>query len=521
MRGKNLAAAAKFGAFDPALSEKIAGTDPTIKRRPSSIIYPATMTTTFSSPSVARLAVNVSSLAAMIIVAATSPSAAAFQIIHQPPTALRRSRPITSLFEIKPTATTLQQQYSSIIDVTENAPRGDTGTLTEWAVSYGVQISDCFELVGNNSYDVNGDDIYSISNQYVGIETPILCVPSDLILTGQKARQELGAETYGAENTLPLSDHQPFYVFLKILKEYELGDKSPWYYWMNSLPRYFCNGASMTDFCFGCLPPYAAGLALSEKSRMKQFVQALDNVSFLSLESKRDVDLTTWAYNVVFTRSMENEWGDTTLVPIVDYFNHGAEANVYITYDVDGNGYAYTARDIAPAEPLLFTYGDSTNPSYLLARYGFLDESAPATFCKYVIDNPTFEMFNLGYPNKMIFYNDGGISNEVWDVLLYELLSKVSPEEQQAFYQAHMMGDDSIKASYHDQYFGQTFQLIQNHVNFILNELDELGIGLEIQMAQGQDAQLHPRLPLIMRHNEFVKRTFEDVQKLLDNMMFV
>lgn len=400
------------------------------------------------------------------------------------------------------------------IDITENASR-DTTTLTEWAINYGTQISDSFEL-NSSSNDVN--NVYAMSNQNLGTETPILSVPSDLILTGQKARQELGTETNGAEQSLMLSDHQQFYLFLKILKEYELGEQSPWYYYLNSLPRYYSNGASMTDFCFGCLPPYAAGLALAEKKRLKQFVEALNNnVSFLSMESKSNEELTQWAYNVVYTRCVENPGGDMVIVPMADYLNHGAEPNVYITYDEVGNSYVYTARDIQAGEPLVLSYGDSTNPSNLMARYGFLDDSSPATFCKYVIDNPTYEMFTLGYPSSMLFCNDGGISNEVWDVLLYELL-KVSPDEQQSFYQAHTSGDEGIKASYHEQYFAQTYQAIQSHVTYILNEINELGIGIETQMAQGQDAQRHPRLPLIMGHNEFVKMTFDNVQKNLDNM---
>ena len=446
-------------------------------------------------------------------------SSSAFQI-HFLPTAIK-------------TPPRRHQQYP--IDVSENAPR-DTITLTDWAVNYGIQLSDAFQLTSSSSAAAqegnDDDDVYTITNQNIPPETPILSIPTDLILTGSKARQELGSDEtlYGAEQSLSLSDHQAFYLFLKVLKEYEQStdyyqsSSSPWYYWLNSLPRYYSNGASMTDFCFGCLPPYAAGLALAEKTRYKQFVAALDTISFLSFDTKSNEDLTKWAYNVVFTRSMDLPGGDCGLVPMVDYLNHGAEPNVYITYDDEGNCYVYSTREVMAGEPLVFSYGDSTNPSNLLARYGFLDESSPATFCKYVIDNPTLEMFHLGYPNSMLFYNDGSISNEVWDVLLYELLLKVSlPDEQQQFYQAHMTGDDddegtTIKASYHEQYFAQTFQSIQSHVNYILNELDELGMGLETQIAQGQDATRHPRLPLIMRHNEFVKCTFDNVQQNLDNM---
>lgn len=273
----------------------------------------------------------------------------------------------------------------------------------------------------------------------------------------------------------------------------------------------------MTDFCFGCLPPYAAGLALAEKKRYKQYVEALTNIPFLSDQSKQTEDVTKWAFNVVFTRCMDLPGGDLAIVPMADYLNHDAEPNVDISYDNEGNCYVYSMRDVAAGEPLVFSYGDSTNPSNLLARYGFLDESSAATFCKYVIENPTFEMFNLGYPSSMYFYNDGSISNEVWDVLLYELL-KVSPEEQQYFYQAHMSGDEGTKASYHDQYFAQTYRSLTSHVDYILNELEELGIGLETQIAQGQDKKRHPRLPLIMRHNEFVKATFDNVRQNLDNM---
>jgi len=274
----------------------------------------------------------------------------------------------------------------------------------------------------------------------------------------------------------------------------------------------------MTDFCFGCLPPYAAGLALAEKNRYKQYVEALGSISFLSEECKQSEEVTKWAFNVVFTRYMELPGGDLALVPMADYLNHnGAEPNVDISYDDEGNCYVYSTREVGAGEPLVFSYGDSTNPSNLLARYGFLDESSAATFCKYVIENPTFEMFNLGYPNSMYFYNDGSISNEVWDVLLYELL-KVSPEEQQYFYQAHVSGDEGTKASYHDQYFAQTYKSISSHVDYILNELEELGIGLETQIRNGQDKRRHPRLPLIMRHNEFVKGTFDNVRQNLDNM---
>ena len=57
----------------------------------------------------------------------------------------------------------------------------------------------------------------------------------------------------GLEDKLPL-----FRVFFKILSEFQAGENSPWYSWLNSLPRIYNTGASMTYACFDCLPPYAA-----------------------------------------------------------------------------------------------------------------------------------------------------------------------------------------------------------------------------------------------------------------------
>ncbi|KAL7480410.1 hypothetical protein ACHAW6_006100 [Cyclotella cf. meneghiniana] len=400
------------------------------------------------------------------------------------------------------------------IDIAETAPR-DISSFREWATNYGIQTADCFELAG----DVV--DVYATTNRDVAAESAVLYVPKELMLAASTAMQELGAEANGAEQSIDPSDHAAFYLFLKVLTEYELGDQSPWCGWLNSLPRYYSNGASMTDFCFGCLPPYAAGLALSEKTRLRRFAQALGNVPFIQFETKSNEDLARWAYNVVFTRYMELPNGDLCLVPMADFFNHGgANANAYITFDEEGNCYAYTSCDVPAGQALEICYGDPTNPSSLLARYGFLDESSPATFCKYIINNPSFEVYNLGYPSRMLFYNDGSISQEVWDVILYEELAKVSPKEQEIFHQAHINGDEATKQAYHDQYMGRTMGSLQSHVNYLINELDELEIGLLTQIDQGRDANRHPRLPLLMRHNEFVKRTLENVEQNLGNMMF-
>jgi len=408
-------------------------------------------------------------------------------------------------------------------EISETAPR-DVESTRGWAEGFGMQT--------DIKMDEMGLDYFAVTNQDLPADSPILYVPQDFILTGSKAREELFAEQ--AEQML-LNNNilmekeddsgrmlSKFYLFCKILREYELGDQSPWYPWLDALPRYFCNGASLTTFCFECLPPYAAQLCLEEKFRLNQFVAALREVSTLGADTKTNVDLTQWAFAVVHTRFQEMPNGDLSLVPMADFFNHGGydDINVYVTYDEEGNAYAYSTRDIPAGQPLRISYGDSTNPSKLLAQYGFLDDSSFATYCKYIIDTPSEEVKTMGYPQQMLFYNDGNISPAVWDVLLYQNLGKARlNEEQQAFYQAYMAGDEATKQNYHQQYFSQTVAELKTHVDYLVNTLDELEIGIETQITRGQDAKRHPRLPLLMKHNEYVKTIFELVQQNLDNMI--
>jgi len=43
-------------------------------------------------------------------------------------------------------------------------------------------------------------------------------------------------------------------------------------------------------------------------------------------------------------------------------------------------------------------------------------------------------------------------------------------------------------------------------------------IGIETQRKHGSHAHKHPRLPLLMRHNQYVKTILERVQENLDSM---
>lgn len=106
-----------------------------------------------------------------------------------------------------------------------------------------------------------------------------------------------------------------------------------------------------------------------------------------------------------------------------------------------------------------------------------------------------------------------------WDVLTYIELGKVSGEDrggQDSFYAAYATGDVSTMRWHRESCLPLTLSALREHVDTLLNQLEELGLGLEIQRGQGLDANLHPRLKLIMRHNEFVRNTLEVVRRTLE-----
>lgn len=305
-----------------------------------------------------------------------------------------------------------------------------------------------------------------------------------------------------------------FYLFLKVLVEYERGQDSPWYTWLNSLPRVFNSGAAMTPSCYDCLPPLAAKMSMEERVKHINCRQALKSVDFLTEETKKNDELTKWVYNVVETRSLD-VGGEKIIIPMADMFNHGSEAHeVEISYDEEGGCVVYTNVDVPAGSPLRLSYGDYylTNPSATFAKYGFIDETCPSTFCKMMDIIPSTELRDIGLSySRMLFYKDTGeVSEEVYDVLLYQILSN-NQQARTEFYNACVNGDTATKSAYHQQYLGETMSKLKKHVDDFLASLDELSMK-----AAGKDLSQHPRLPLIVAHNDFVRQTFLRVKEQID-----
>mmetsp|Transcript_11860 Transcript_11860/g.28384 ORF Transcript_11860/g.28384 Transcript_11860/m.28384 type:complete len:438 (-) Transcript_11860:138-1451(-) len=396
------------------------------------------------------------------------------------------------------------------VNIEEMAER-DVFSMEEWAYNCGVQTTDGFELTSEDGYD------YSVrTNSDVPAGSPVCCVPSQMVLSSMQAWQDLGdnalleAEQQVIEAKL---DHMLplFRLFVKILIEYEKGPESPWFLWLNSLPRLYNTGASMTYACFDCLPPYAAGLALQERVHSVNFQKAAKFLP-LSEDTTTDREMLKWAYNVAVTRSIE--WnGERLIAPMADMFNHGTNPEAYVTYDNDGNCMVYSAKDVMAGSPVRISLGDPTNPSPLFATYGFLDETCPASFCKLM--HMEDEMKELGYDySNLLFYKDTGeISMETYDVVLYSILLKNDPSLAQTFYQAVTSGDEATKSQYHEQYFAYTKEELQKHVDGMLRKLDGWS-----SKAQSYDPMTHPRVTIILQHNEFVQQSFMKVKQNLDSM---
>ena len=223
--------------------------------------------------------------------------------------------------------TTLSSTAFNTISIDESTVR-DIGSMDEWATACGVQRAGGFQLAVTNGPQQEQDgepmDVGVITTENLPKGSPVLLVPTDMILSGRRVREEEFGPIPVAEEVLHStneSDQLPqWYLMVKVLTEYQRGVDSPWYPWLNSLPRFFSNGASMTHLCCSeCLPPLVGMLAIRERTRFSRFFRALRDVEFLDDSIKQNRKLAKWAFAVVYTRLVEDATtGDVKVVPMAD-----------------------------------------------------------------------------------------------------------------------------------------------------------------------------------------------------------
>jgi len=414
--------------------------------------------------------------------------------------------------------TQLNQYASAVsgaINLADEYAQRDVYSMEEFATQYGMQKAPGVEL-----YSDDGSDYQLITQQPIGAGQTVLYVPSDIVLSSDKAYQEFGGEIQQAEQVLVQIDQGTsarlplFRLMVKILAEYDQGENSAFFPWLNSLPRVYYNGVSMTNDCFSCLPPYAGWLTSTEKANYDSFVQALRG-GYVQLQSVNDDRVTQWAYNVALTRFQE-VWSPQRaklIAPMADMLNHSAEPNCEITFDDYGNCEVTAMYDIPAGMPLTISYGDPTNPTPIFAQYGFLPADCTTLFCKAMHLEPYIKELGIDFKDLLIQVESGEIAPKVWDLFLYEILANNDPGAAEQYYVAMKTGDEGTRQQYQDQYFQYTLDSMKQHVYGILADVDNL-----TAKAQSFDLSTHPRVPVIVAHNNLVRDTFTMTAALLEQM---
>mmetsp|Transcript_15151 Transcript_15151/g.24456 ORF Transcript_15151/g.24456 Transcript_15151/m.24456 type:complete len:143 (+) Transcript_15151:120-548(+) len=75
---------------------------------------------------------------------------------------------------------------------------------------------------------------------------------------------------------------------------------------------------------------------------------------------------------------------------------------------------------------------------------------------------------------------------------------------------AHREGDYNTKLALHEKYYPATSAALLEHVDSFILEIDEVIKKSEVHPVYIKNE--HPRLPLIHRHNQFVRETFANVR---------
>eukprot|EP00581_Thalassiosira_minuscula_P013224 CAMPEP_0183734462 /NCGR_PEP_ID=MMETSP0737-20130205/43878_1 /TAXON_ID=385413 /ORGANISM="Thalassiosira miniscula, Strain CCMP1093" /LENGTH=407 /DNA_ID=CAMNT_0025967955 /DNA_START=211 /DNA_END=1434 /DNA_ORIENTATION=+ len=403
-----------------------------------------------------------------------------------------------------------------LIDVTDEYAQRDVYAMEEWATNYGVQ------KVETQLYSEDGADYQLVSQAQIPAGSTAIFVPAGVCLSSNAVVDEYGGSLQQAEQVLVQMDQGTqrrlplFRLMVKVLAEYEKGQDSPFFPWLNSLPRQFYNGVSMTDACFNCLPPYAGWLTSNERINYSHFVNALrQGFVPLSPEVVNNDAVVKWAYNVAFTRFHE-VWEPTRqklIAPMADMLNHSSEPNCEITFDQQGNCNVNALYDIQPGTPLTVSLGDPTNPTPIFAQYGFLPNDCATIFCKAMHLEPQIK--DLGYDFKDLLFQtqSGEIAPKVWDIFLYKILQENDQGAADEFYVACKTNDEGTKQGYHDNYFAYTLDALKQHVYKILADVENMNMK-----AQSYDLQTHPRVPVILAHNNLVRDTFTMTAALLEQM---
>ena len=197
----------------------------------------------------------------------------------------------------------------------------------------------------------------------VAAGTRLLTVPASLMLMASEEKGEDEKEL-----------HEGCRLCLRLLAERTRGADSRLHGWIESLPTLFDTPLHWPEEqlpALGC--PLLIAQVTEERETLRQLIAALQSKHHPSLDAASYL----WAYSIVQSRGFsvvatgdgETRWA---LVPVADFLNHAAEANVDAEWSAEEQAYTYTARrDLARMDELFITYGRHDD-ALLLSQYGFL-----------------------------------------------------------------------------------------------------------------------------------------------------
>jgi hypothetical protein len=452
----------------------------------------------------------------------------------------------------------------------------DMQGLVQWAKERGIVLGKGVSLrPTSQTHDTTGteeyDDDWNVGLDQAAESTDrILFIPRDVIFNSTEIQETLllqltindeGSWENAVEYIQSRNCHDQlpqFCLWIRILQEFERGNQSSWFPWIQSLPRTFTNALYMDEVELeDYLPPYAWSLAKLQLLHLQVFPEALKRMpTILSAETLHNHDLHKWALSVVFTRcwgvdedehnndSLNNKgYNDSNkmdkschIAPIGDMLNHAENATTFLDYDEAGNCNIFLKRDVPAANvdaltgtttspsPLSLSYGKTTNPSRFLVLYGFVDTTQPRIFSQILVTDPSQQHKNLGYSvdRMTLDTHDGSIAPEIWDVTLYSILDQI-PSLQSMFYSAHQNNDTVTIQALHRDYRMETGIILKRHMNGKAKELEALLMKMDQALAETPSIAClqmkHPRFFLIRKHNAFMYQTFAKAEKHLDTVI--
>jgi SET domain len=431
----------------------------------------------------------------------------------------------------------------------------DLSTLPSWSIKNNVYINDdvmrfvpCRDNTIQHENSNNNIEL-EVSSITYGVElindclagTKLLQIPSKLILSADCIKQEMTesssilllSKSINIIQQAGFSNHIPqFYLYLKLLQHYHLGQSSIWYEWIQSLPSTFDTAISMDETELECLPSFAYAIAKLWKYECNTFQKAMQDVpnAIVPEHIKSNQNLLRCAYDAVFTRCWcytDNEPLDNNnskqprktisridLVPLGDMFNHGIE-NIEIRYnETDFDVSVILTKDTKAGSPLLLSYGKDTNAYHFMTIFGFVDTTQQEIFAHLIPNSDILSIDvckQLGFdPSNLVFRtSDGGISNTIWDFILYTLLEQ-NKQLQTLFLNAHINQQYDRKKYIHSKYHSECCSCLLNHIDRTIKEMDDLR-----EKINTIDETTHTRLPMIRRNNDLVTTTFRKVQARL------